>query len=184
MLYNSKLKMNCILNYVKLIFLFLLFTFTSCDLYFCSYETGAKEYKEFVETPSNNLDEMYQQFSRYSVEQQIDIYLYARNCPDNPQIQKFLVKDGENKIPAIVERIKKERIRDKYFLMTILLDINRNCGCIKKDSEIIKTLESIKQEIGADKDISSNDIYTQGYSDSLKTLKEQIDKQNSVSETK
>lgn len=168
--------MNDFLHCLKLIFLTLIFTFTSCGLYICDYKIGKNEYYQFVEIQSDNLDELYQQFSYYSVEQQIDIYLYAQRCPDNPQIQKFLMNNGENKVPAIVERISKESVENKYHLMRVLIAINWECNCIKKDSEVIKRLESVQPQMSSDNDNIRYNTYTKGYRDFVNILKEQMNK--------
>lgn len=163
--------MNHQFQIAKLAFLFLL-TFTSCDD--CEYRKGVKEYREFVDAPFVGIEEGSQRFSTYSIDQQIDIYLYARGCPDNPQIDKFLVKNGEKKIPIIVERIKSEdRLSDKRNLISILIDINQKCKCIDRDSSTIRSLQEVKRKIENDSSIPSDNIYKKSYSDWLKILEEQ-----------
>lgn len=160
---------------IKLVCVCFSLTFSSCD--YCSYETGKKEYYEVInhsKTESSNAG-MIQRFSSYPIEKQIDIYLYARNCPDNPSIEPLLVKDGEGKILAIVERIKTaDRVLDKVYLLGVLSSINIKCKCISKDSEAIQSLETVEKELSENKDTWGGKEYKEIYSTRLKSLKERL----------
>lgn len=165
---------------MQMIFLLQLFFFVSCThIIQCEYMTGAEDYNEFIKAPDKDKAEAQQRFSSFSIEKQIDIFLYARRCPDNPNIGPFLYADGERKIPNIVRKIQTtEKVINKADLVGVLSNINAECRCVTSESEIIKTLEDVEKKLDADKNIPSNYGYKEMYSLNLKFLKEQIDGQN------
>ncbi len=80
----------------------------------CRNKAGGMEYRELAKLmpsidPSTHIVAE-RKFSQYPVDQQITIFLYARNCPDDPRIVPFLIHNGESKIPNIVKRIEKEEM--------------------------------------------------------------------------
>lgn len=143
----------------------------------CGDSKGAKEYKEFVTTHSENLltpltpeSKALRDFSAFSLEQQIDVYLYAMGCPNNPQITKFLVYDGGKKVQPIVNRIKESNFYDKGNLVYALITINEECRCITKESIDI---ESLRPKENGSKE--SRDSYREIYEHQLNWLEEQIE---------
>lgn len=151
---------------------------TGCSAIFeCGDSKGAKEYKEFVATHSENLltpltpeSKALRDFSAYSVEQQIDIYVYAMGCPNNPQITKFLAYDGEKKVQPIVNRIKESNFYDSGNLVFALYKINEECRCITKSSLDIESLRPKESESK-----SSQDPYREIYEGRLKWFEEQVE---------
>lgn len=142
----------------------------------CRNKPGSTEYEEIVSTISVTNTDAVRRFSEFSVDQQITIALFARDCPDDPRIEPFLILNGEKKIPVIVDRIKKEeKLWDKGELVLVLISINTECRCISKDSEIIKTLEQVGEDLDNDPDISADYTYKQIYKRNVDALKHQLD---------
>ena len=142
----------------------------------CRNTPGANKYREIVDTITSSNTVAVKIFSELPVDEQMTVFLYARNCPDDSRIRGMFMLDGEKKIPAIVERIKKEKqLWDKGELVGILIPINTKCRCISKDSEIILALEAIGKELDEDKTIPSDYAYKQMYKRSVETLKHQLD---------
>ncbi len=166
--------MKIILLFIILIG-FILFRLSGC-VGECRNTPGSKEYRELVSTiaPSNSV--AVKKFSEFPVDEQITIFLYARNCPDDPRIRGFFILDGEKKIPAIVERIKKEeKLWDKGELAGVLIPINTQCKCITRDSDVIITLEAVGKGLDEDKTISDEDTYKNIYKRNVEALKHQLD---------
>lgn len=154
---------------------FLLIGFPGC-VSECHNKPGAKEYEEIVGSIVTSNTIAIKKFSEFSVNEQITIFLYARNCPDDPRIRGFFILDGEKKIPTIVERIKTEpKLWDKAELVSILIPINTQCKCITRESEVIATLEDIGKELDADKTIPADYTYKQMYKRSVEALKYQLE---------
>ncbi|MCW5958867.1 MAG: hypothetical protein KIS76_01825 [Pyrinomonadaceae bacterium] len=151
--------------------------FGCSSIFECGDSKGAEEYKKFVRTHSENLltpltpeSKALRDFSAFSVEQQIDVYLYAMGCPNNPQITKFLAYDGERKVQPIVNRIKRSNFYDKGNLVYALIKINEECRCITKES--IDT-ESLRPKDNGSK--ASQDSYREIYEQNLRWLEEEIE---------
>lgn len=154
---------------------FLLFCFLPCVGCGCGYGDGAKEYSEVTKIPREKKSERVQKFSNLSTAKQIDVYLYARNCPDDPNIGPLLYENGEQKIQEIVQKIKStEAIWDKGYLVQVLYNINEKCRCIDKNSETVKELEKEEAAINSNMNIPKDYEYKQIYSDNLKFLKSQL----------
>lgn len=169
-----------LMKMIKLIFLFQLFFMANCShIIQCKYKDGAKEYYELDKISENGNTQKINKFSSFPIEKQIDIYLFAMNCPDDPRIGPYLYEDGEKKIPNIVRRVQTtEKIWDKADLVQSLIGINAKCHCIFADSEIIKTLEEVEKKLDADKNIPNDYEYKKIYDSTLNSLKEQINGQN------
>lgn len=167
--------MSILNHFGKLLFLFFVLTLASCGQ--CSNKRGSDEYTEFKTELSQNEQKALESFANYPVNKQIDIVLYAQNCRRDRHVEPLLIKDGKDKIPAIVERIVKEEDPwDKSQLVAILIGINTACRCIKRDSDVIKTLEAISRNLDEENRVQANDLYKQSYKDGVLVLKKQLEK--------
>jgi hypothetical protein len=107
----------------------------SCVL-FPRFHPGRAEYEKLRE--SNSTEEARERFNSYPIRTQIDIYLYGLKYiePDDNSTQKFLVDDGEKKIPTIIQRIENSSEEfDKAYLMEVISLINKDCNCLTDDQK-------------------------------------------------
>jgi hypothetical protein len=105
---------------------------------FSSFHTGGREYDELKEAKSTG--EAREQFDRYPVEKQIDIYLFGLKYvePDDSSAKKFLVNDGERRIPTIIQRVQDtDEEFDKAYLMEVISLIDKDCNCVSEDQKAI-----------------------------------------------
>lgn len=152
-------------------------TFSACND--CNNKPGAKEYWNIVSPSEAGNTEQIQKFYSYPVDKQIDVYLFSKSgdCANDPRIEAYFTKDGKEKIPAILERIKKEpKVWAKSDLLWALVKINSDCRCIKSDAEIITSLEAVGKELNEDKTIQANYVYRDQFNQYLGLLKEQANK--------
>lgn len=140
----------------------------------CGYEKGSMGYYEIVSAKHASNVQVIEKFSNYPVENQIDIFLYARNCPNNPHIEPLLIHDGEKKVDHIVARIETEpRVWDRVFLIGVLSRINHNCRCVSGNSTLIGRLEIVDQQMQSEhQPIESLYTYVEMFSDELRMIKE------------
>lgn len=118
---------------------------------------------------------MIRRFDDYTIDKRIDIFLYAVGCRKDPRFEPILASGGEKIIPTLVRRIEEvQRAWDKYHLVNVLIRINEECKCIEKDSQEIKTLESVGRELDEDKNIPADDTYKKIYWDKVNVLKNQL----------
>lgn len=118
--------------------------FTSCTE--CSFKEGKAEYNELYQIPLVNKGERIQKLQSYSIEKQIDIFLFAAECKRDPSIMGIFVELGDSKIPQIVDRIRNSKTdEDRYYLIQALSDINWRCHCIDKNA-IEGLLETVKRD--------------------------------------
>jgi hypothetical protein len=109
--------------------------FCSCVL-FSRFQPGAAEFEKLKEATST--EEAREQFNRYPVGTQIDIYLFGLKYiePDDNSTQKFLVDDGEKKVSTIIERIRDTNEEfDKAYLMETVSLIEKDCDCVTEDQK-------------------------------------------------
>ena len=157
----------------------LLFSVACIHTIKCNFSDAAREYNEIYKIPRQNKAKRLQKFSQYSIEKQIDVYLFARSCADDPQIGPLLYENGEKRIPNIVERVEvTETIFDKAQLVALLLGINKDCQCITKDLDVIKRLENVEKDFEVKKDALSDYHHKGMYSTYFNALKEQIDERS------
>src|SRR4051794_16140524 len=107
----------------------------SCVL-FPRFHAGGAEYEKLRESKST--EEARERFNSYPIRTQIDIYLYGLKYiePDDNSTQKFLVDDGEKKIPTIIQRIENSSEEfDKAYLMEVISLINKDCNCLTDDQK-------------------------------------------------
>lgn len=154
----------------------IMYLFNSSCLGDCRNKPGSKKYKEMDRVLLLNKNEASHRFQEMPLETQIDTFLYARDCADDPRFVSMLVADGEQKIPTIVRRIETEsRVWDKSHLLRVLISINSKCKCIRRDSDIIASLERVSDTIESDRDDPPDPAYKQIYRDNLNELKHQLD---------
>jgi hypothetical protein len=144
----------------------------------CWTKPGSSEYKHLVQSISVSNTVAVRNFANFSIDKQITIFLFARDCPDDSRIRPMLILDGQKKIGRIVERIKTEKkIWDKEELVGVLIAINGDCKCISAESEVIKTLESVGRGLDEDKSVAQGDPHKQMYHDRVNRLKVQLDRE-------
>ena len=161
---------------IRILLSFYLLFILNCGLYFSS-RPGAKEYYELNAVSGTDNTASIRKFSSYPIEKQIDIYLFANCCTEGGGSGIYLSIDGEKKIPNIVKRIETSSdIRDKVALIAVLFSINKECKCMKKHSEFIKSLEKQEENFSTE-NIPADDNFTESYrkyySDYLKDIKVQ-----------
>lgn len=141
---------------------------------FCSAQKpGQKGYLEVAAIPFSNSEERIKKFSEYSIEEQIDIYIYSQNTGDTKRLHFiiYLASDGEKKIPAILKRIDADPVEDpitKFYLICVLEAIDNKCQCLKNsDLEILSRNEMRANET----DVEAFRGYKELYSKVLKEIK-------------
>lgn len=141
----------------------------------CLWKPGAKEYREIAGLISSNNTDAGRRFSELTVDQQVTVLLYARNCRDDPRIRDFFLVDGETKISGLLERIKTENdLRDKVDLLHTLIGINTRCKCIERESEVIQELRAVGKQIKLREDQTADHTYLDMYGDSVEELNNQL----------
>lgn len=149
--------------------------FSGCN-FPCRNEPGGREYRELTKLYSDGNMQARHQFSQYSFDQQIDIYLYSRTCADDTRIEPLLVAGGERKIDSIVRRIQENpHLPSKGYLVGVLIRINTQCRCIPRDSETVQALERTSAELDNDTRIPADDAYKRIYRENVNSLKTQLD---------
>lgn len=133
--------------------------FTGCTE--CLLQSGRSEYYEIVKTPITNKSERVRKFSMYPPERQIDVYLFAARCSDDPSVMGLFTEISKDRIPDIVKRIQVSKSEeDKHFLIRILSDTNWQCRCI--DQGMIEILSAVQSEISP-QDNESEKFYKESY---------------------
>lgn len=144
----------------------------------CYFAPGAKEFREVVNSISSSNASAMSRFSDLSYEKQIDVFFYARRCRNDPRVEPMLTLDGGKKLDAIISRIKIEKdARDKQALVTVLMRINRDCLCIKKDSRPMWELKAVGHEIESRRTDVSDRTSVQGFLQAVDLLNNQINEQ-------
>lgn len=135
----------------SLIFVFLLFNALSvCQ----TQHPGERGYNEISKIAQSEAGERLRRFSAYPVDQQIDIYLYSQYSVEggSDEFFRFLAKDGESKIPAILKRMDADADRDpraKIGLIRVLDFIDQGCLCLAKIDSSFDVLERVEMKINA-----------------------------------
>jgi hypothetical protein len=139
---------------------------SSCSI--CLLQLGRSEYFEIGRIPLKNHAERLNKFSSHSVEKQLDIYLFASKCIENPSIKGLLAETGDNKISEIVKRIQDSlTAEDKYYLIEALTDLQSRCNCIKQETvEVLK----LEQEGISFRDTERQKFYKEAYKANLKLI--------------
>lgn len=105
-------------------------------------------------------------------EKRVDLYLFARNCMDDPRFRNLIILAGKSGVPAIVSRMgDSKEIWDKAELMTILVAIDTNCRCISGNPDIMYQLEKIADEVQTNPKNTSRKTYQSTFQESLETLR-------------
>jgi hypothetical protein len=139
----------------------------------CKSKPGAKEYHEMGDIPKDNENLAVEQFSKYSVETQIDVYLFSLCCVEgsNHGYIRLLANNGETKIPQIVQGLDRaDDLRVKYYLIDALYLIDYHCSsCVRENKEVLNILLKNKRRVyQTDDDITKN--YKELYNDVLLRL--------------
>ncbi|MCW5958872.1 MAG: hypothetical protein KIS76_01850 [Pyrinomonadaceae bacterium] len=111
-------------------------------------ETG---YHEISSLPKDHNEERQKLFNRYSVPEQIEIYLLAEihRAPSDTVFLEYLKENGAEKTLKIARRIKSiESLNAKAVLMKALWNIDRDCDCVGRDSAVMEILEDSKDKLG------------------------------------
>jgi hypothetical protein len=110
-------------------------------------------------------------FSSYSVEEQIDIFLFAQiKGGKSDTYTRYLADNGQTKISAIVDAIGKNNDSlKKVDLIRSLELINMHCNCIKNDKKVISLLEKNKLQFKDDTD--SDKTLREVYAEYLERIK-------------
>ena len=97
----------------------------------CGGMPGETEYRQVAQKMSGANTMAVAEHSRLSVDKQIDLHLYVKNCRSDPRIEPLLALNGVSKIAAIVHRIKTEpRLGQKVDLALDLSKIDSECKCV------------------------------------------------------
>lgn len=126
---------------ISIIFIVMFVTQISCGLFSNWNMPGASEYREISRS---NRTERKARFNSYSIEKQIDIYLFAMCCvePSDVEFESYLIVDGESKLPHLTERIKLLKdSRDKGNLIGAIYEIDRDCNCVANNPNIMRVLK-------------------------------------------
>jgi hypothetical protein len=168
MIWRIKTKMKS-LNTHFFIVLGYIFLVISCQ----SQQLGRKEYLKIKEIPTVNTEERAKVFLSYSIEKQIDIYLFATGYVEGSDtvFAEYLKIDGEEKIVPILQRLSKDDdIQDK----TNLLRINKDCKCVAKNEsfmgEIKKNIVIVNENTPKSDKMWAN-VYNLFLEEIIKTIK-------------
>lgn len=126
---------------INIIFLAMLVTQVGCGLISDWNLPGASEYRAISRS---NRAERKAMFNSYSIEKQIDIYLFAMCCvePSDVEFETYLIVDGESKLPHLTERIKLLKdSRDKGNLIGAIYEIEKDCNCVANNPSIMRILK-------------------------------------------
>jgi hypothetical protein len=102
----------------------------------CAQQAGRDGYLTVKAAPS--FEDRLACFSQYAIEDQMNIYLYSQYNIEggSDEFLRFMVNQGETKIPAIVARIDSDQDRDlrsKVGLIQVLDYIDQGCKCLTGD---------------------------------------------------
>lgn len=143
----------------------------------CLNRKGGAEYKNLTWAGDPGNAELIRDFDAYNIDRQIDVFLYAEGCANDRRFEPILARTGKVIIPDLIRRAGSEHHpADKYPLISVLIRINEECKCIKRDSQEIRELERIGKEMDSDPTLAANDPYKEIYLDSVRSLKEQLDR--------
>ena len=115
----------------------------------CASKPGQKEYLEIVKSPASNENEILDKFSKYPIDKQIDIYLFAECCVEGGgTFIRYLGFNGKEKIPSIVKRIdESDNPITKTKLLNALEFIDLNCECLVDSPGTLNILEKNEMRI-------------------------------------
>ncbi len=151
---------------LSLIFTSILFV-AGCNMY-CFTRPGKSIYWNLRKTDSssNNNSVLINNFSDLTINQRIDVFLYAAGCVNDGRFEPILASGGQKIVPDIVRRIEIEpEMLDKANLVEVLIRVETKCSCVANDPEIIRRLESVRPSS------SENDPFSQSFNDALDRLK-------------
>lgn len=108
----------------------------------CGNDTPPKYARLFrLPTDQQQLEEL----KKYSLEQQIDIYIYAmQREPPSTQFAGFLASNGKKVIPLLLKRLKEERSEHiKVDFIRVFADMHTDYCSLKDDKEVIETIRGV-----------------------------------------
>lgn len=138
----------------------------------CASPSGQREYREIKRIPI--AEEQRTAFLAYSVDKQIDIFLYSQISVEggSDTVFRFMVSNGEMKIPTILQRIdayKGSDPRPKAFLISVLDDIDTRCKCLEQVSGAVDLLRRNTMPI-FDDDKGGIRSFKKSYQDTLEKI--------------
>ena len=113
-------------------------------------QPGRDEYIEIGRISKENQQERLAKFSSYSVDRQIDVYLFAQTFVEgsNEDYGRYLAHNGAAKKREIALRIDStDRMSFKTDLISVLYLIDLNCECVSNDTEIMDLLAKNELDI-------------------------------------
>ena len=118
-------------------------------------DPGEVEYREICLIPESDGAARSVKYNSYPVDNQIDIFLYAQSAfegGDGPTL-RYIIKNGDKKVPAIFSRIRTEKRALFRLLLIIAIDrIDSETKVLSKQAELLDeliTLQIVSDE-GAD----------------------------------
>jgi hypothetical protein len=101
------------------------------------------EYRKLFRLPTDQ--QQLEEFKKYPLEQQIEIYLYAmQREPPSTQFARFLASNGKKVIPLLLKRLKEEKRDDvKVDLIRVLADMHTDHCSLKDEKEVIETISVV-----------------------------------------
>jgi len=125
----------------------LLFTITVLGLIACILRPG---HAGFVEVEKALPQDKSHVFNSFTVDEQLDIYLYAQLGPiegGDPEYVQYLAVNGESKIHAVGNRIDLEKdFHTKLMLVRALDIIDGRCLCVGKNLDVLDTIRRNRLE--------------------------------------
>lgn len=142
----------------------------------CEFASARPNYKQVTLISESGNSMKIQSMERFSTEDQIEIYLFSKRCIDDPRIGAYFTRNGEKKISLILQRIQSTRnVLGKADLLDALYYINRDCHCLKNNSDGVEALVATAKELKENRLISAED--KQMFNMSFKSLMEQMSNQ-------
>lgn len=127
--------------------LILLFSvvFTGCN-YCVRNQPGGQEYFQIREIRLSDADEAARQFSSYTIEKQIDIYLFGIKYvhPNDNSGAQLLANQGSQKLPHIFKRIQaaNSELEIAYLVEVVELINRQNCCVTDNEIEMLSQIGS------------------------------------------
>lgn len=109
--------------------------------------TTPPEYRRLFRLPR---EQQAEEFKKYPLEQQVDIYIYAMQGVEPPltEFAGFLASNGKKIIPLLLERlkdVKNDRIR--YYFIRVFDEIHMNHCSLKDEQEVIQAIRDVISEM-------------------------------------
>lgn len=105
--------------------------------------TTPPEYRRLFRLPRKQQAE---EFKKYPLEQQVDIYIYAIQGAEPPATQfgDFLASNGKKVIPLVLKRLKEEKSdRVRLYLIEVLYSMHTEYCRLKDEKEVVETIRAV-----------------------------------------